>query len=60
MYISFSLSDYPRLAGEYSDSRRIKRAAADCRDNVLYIPKGIYISKLEAVNVIINGFNEKL
>lgn len=37
-----NVSDYPRLAGETSDDRRIMRAAKGCTGGVLYFPKGIY------------------
>ena len=36
------VSDYPRLAGETSDDRRIMRAVSECTGGVLYFPKGIY------------------
>lgn len=37
-----NISDYPRLAGETSDDRRIMRAVKGCTGGVLYFPKGIY------------------
>lgn len=37
-----NVSDYPRLAGETSDDRRIMRAVKGCTGGVLYFPKGIY------------------
>lgn len=36
------VADFPRLAGEVSDDKRIMRAINACERGVLYIPKGIY------------------
>ena len=36
------MTDYPRLAGETSDDKRIMRAVNDCAGGVLFFPKGIY------------------
>lgn len=37
-----SMTDYPRLAGETSDEKRIMRAVQDCERGVLYFPAGVY------------------
>ena len=42
MLFNKMLSDYPRLAGETDDSPRIKRAIADCEEQKLFIPDGVY------------------
>lgn len=36
------VADFPRLAGEASDDKRIMRAINSCERGVLYIPKGVY------------------
>lgn len=36
------VADFPRLAGEASDDKRIMRAINACESGVLYIPKGVY------------------
>ncbi len=43
MYYDISLENYKKTDGEKYDSQRIKRAIADCKDGVLFIPKGQYL-----------------
>lgn len=42
MLFNKTLADYPRLDGETNDSPRIKRAIADCAEQKLFIPDGVY------------------
>ncbi len=37
-----SMADYPRMAGECSDEKRIMRAVRDCERGVLFFPAGVY------------------
>ncbi len=43
MYYDISLNEYEKFSHESSDSQRIIRAINDCKDGVLYIPKGEYL-----------------
>ena len=42
-YYDVSLEEFPRLAGEESDDKRIQRAILACERGVLYVPKGTYL-----------------
>ena len=42
MLFNKTLADYPRLVGETDDAPRIKRAVADCGNQKLFIPDGVY------------------
>lgn len=48
-----SLADFPRLAGETSDTMRFQRAADSVPFGVLYVPKGDYV--LDATVRVANG-----
>lgn len=46
------VADFPRLAGEASDDKRIMRAINSCERGVLYIPKGVY--EIESMLTVTN------